>query len=580
VLTVTSTADTDQDGFLTVREAIAQANNDAFGGQSDTIVFDDSLGRATITLTGGPLTLSGANPDVAETMDGSGRITLSGNNSSQVLIINSGVHASITGLTITAGQGYFGGGVDNQGTLTVSNSALSNNTAIFGGPPAAGGGAINNRAGATLMVTASIFSSNNGPVQPGGLGGALDNHGTAMIIDTMFNGNVARAAGGIENLGTLTVNGSTFTSNRTGALLAPGGTISNESSGVLTLTNSTLYANIGGAGGGLANYGNATLTSVTVTGNRTLNPGVAGGLYLYSGTVLLDNSIVAGNVNTDPSGTHPSDILLAPSATVDPASSYNVIGTGGSGGLMDGENGNQVGVANAGLGPLAENGGSTQTLALLAGSPALNAGDPAQAGAPDQRRVLRTGGVNVGAYQASASGFVVTAPDTSMAGMPFDVALTAVDPFGQVALGYTGTVAFSTQDPAGTFDPAGYSFQPGDYGTATFPQGATLNTPDNTWDVTATDVDSGITGAAYVAVTEAPAPPAGVGARRDRAAAPADVGPDAPAVARWFAARAPEGPTALAWEATVEAMARTRRHASPGLVDGTAEGLPAVSALG
>jgi hypothetical protein len=56
----------------------------------------------------------------------------------------------------------------------------------------------------------------------------------------------------------------------------------------------------------------------------------------------------------------------------------------------------------------------------LAGSPALNAGDPAQLGGADQRGVVRSGGVNIGAYQASASSFVLTAPATVTAGTAFD----------------------------------------------------------------------------------------------------------------------------------------------------------------
>jgi CSLREA domain-containing protein len=53
VLTVTSAADTPEAGMLTLREAVALANADANQGQSDTIVFDDGLGNATITLTAG-----------------------------------------------------------------------------------------------------------------------------------------------------------------------------------------------------------------------------------------------------------------------------------------------------------------------------------------------------------------------------------------------------------------------------------------------------------------------------------------------------------------------------------------------
>jgi hypothetical protein len=86
-------------------------------------------------------------------------------------------------------------------------------------------------------------------------------------------------------------------------------------------------------------------------------------------------------------------------------------------------------------------------MALLPGSPALDAGDPAELGISDQRGVVRTAGVNIGAYQASASAVLLTAPRRVHAGVPFDVTVTAVDPFGQVAVGYSGTVTFSTSDP-------------------------------------------------------------------------------------------------------------------------------------
>jgi hypothetical protein len=277
------------------------------------------------------------------------------------------------------------------------------------------------------------------------------------------------------------------------------------------LTNSTLYGNIGGAGGGLANSGTATLTSITVTGNRTTNPGVNGGLYIGSGTVLLDNSIVAGNVSVSTFGTFASDILLGPSGMLDSASPYNVIGTGGSGGLMDGVNGNQVGVADAGLGPVTDHGGPTQTMALLAGSPALNTGDPAQSGAPDQRGVIRSGGVNVGAYQASASAFLVSAPDTVQAGAPFDVTVTAVDPYGEVAVGYTGTVTFSSTDAdPGVVLPADYTFTLDDGGVHTFTDTGlgetTLITPgDQTLTVMDT-ADNTITASATITVNSGPGP--------------------------------------------------------------------------
>src|SRR5262249_56915468 len=87
------------------------------------------------------------------------------------------------------------------------------------------------------------------------------------------------------------------------------------------------------------------------------------------GSETLRNTIVAGN--TFFGSNNASDI----SGTAESSSSYNLIGTGGSGGLTSGVNHNQVGVANPGLGSLGNYGGPTQTIPLLAGSPAINAGN-------------------------------------------------------------------------------------------------------------------------------------------------------------------------------------------------------------
>src|SRR5262249_25697293 len=106
-----------------------------------------------------------------------------------------------------------------------------------------------------------------------------------------------------------------------------------------------------------------------------------------------------------------------------------------------------------------------------------NAGDAAQLGVADQGGVVRRGGVNIGAYQASASAFVLTAPATITAGTAFDVTVKAVDMFGQTALGYRGTVTFSTTDPdPGVVLPAAYTFTAADQGMHTF-GGFTLITP-------------------------------------------------------------------------------------------------------
>jgi hypothetical protein len=157
------------------------------------------------------------------------------------------------------------------------------------------------------------------------------------------------------------------------------------------------------------------------------------------------------------------------------------------------------------LGSLGNYGGPTQTIPLLAGSPAVNAGDPALLGTTDQRGVVRTGGVNIGAYQASATAFVLSAPDTVQSGTPFDATVTAVDPFGQVAVGYTGTVTFSTSDTdSGVVLPADYTFTADDGGVHTFTDTGlgeiTLVTPgDQTLTVTDT-TDDAINGNATITV--------------------------------------------------------------------------------
>src|SRR5262249_48314610 len=177
-------------------------------------------------------------------------------------------------------------------------------------------------------------------------------------------------------------------------------------------------------------------------------------------------------------------------------------------GISNGVNGNQVGSASnpidPELGPLQANGGPTQTMELLAGSPALNAGDPAQLGTADQRGVVRAGGVNIGAYQASATAFLVTAPALATAGTAFDLTVQAVDPFRQPAVGYTGTGHFRRSDAQAVL-PGNDTFSVADAGTHTFPGAVTLKTAGRQT-VTATDtVIASLTGSGTVTVNPAAA---------------------------------------------------------------------------
>jgi hypothetical protein len=114
--------------------------------------------------------------------------------------------------------------------------------------------------------------------------------------------------------------------------------------------------------------------------------------------------------------------------------------------------------------------------------------------------------VNLTNMPAAAVQFAVTtsAGTPQVAGTPFDVTVTALDPYGNTATGYLGSVTFTSADPYGASLPADYTFGAADAGAHTFPGGATLYTA-GTWDVTATDRVSGITGAAFVNVQAASA---------------------------------------------------------------------------
>ena len=115
------------DGSL--RKAILDAN--AMAGD-DTITFATPFFSTprTITLTSGELAI---NSNLTITGPGANLLTVAGNNASRVFRINSGFTVSLNGMAVTSGNGGDvgdGGGIRNDGTLTVTNSTISGNTAI------------------------------------------------------------------------------------------------------------------------------------------------------------------------------------------------------------------------------------------------------------------------------------------------------------------------------------------------------------------------------------------------------------------------------------------------------------------
>jgi hypothetical protein len=120
------------------------------------------------------------------------------------------------------------------------------------------------------------------------------------------------------------------------------------------------------------------------------------------------------------------------------------------------------------------------------------------------------GSANVAVSPAPAVQFQIAAPTSSAANAPFDVTVTALDPYLNVDINYQGTIAFATSDlDPGVILPASYTFTAADAGVHTFTAGVTLVTPGNQT-LTATDANS-LTGSAVVTIVPPPSPPAPAG---------------------------------------------------------------------
>ncbi len=404
---------------LSPRQAVALAN---VSPGADTIRFSPSLNGQTLTLTQGPLILTAPYADETTTINGAGQVTISGGSSSEIIATLLGVPLNLTQLSLINGManaggysGGYGGAVTARGPLSVNQCVFTNNQAEFGGGSvyyegpgftlsitgttfqenSAGdgyttGGAIYLTSG-TAMINQSMFTNNTA-----GYGGALVNYDGMTVDQCAFSGNTAivtsasnGGGGAIYNSGTLlNVRASTFSGNQAGT--DGGGAIVSYYTPT-TIVNSTFSGNSStGSGGAIYAYGGSLATrDNTIVLNRADTEGggsaLGGGIAVVSGAdVLLFNTIVAGNTVGAPGSTTANDV----DGTANSTSANNLIGdTATSGGLMNGTQGNIVGVNGSGTRPigsiinttLADNGGPTFTHALASNSPALTAGNTAQA---------------------------------------------------------------------------------------------------------------------------------------------------------------------------------------------------------
>jgi hypothetical protein len=315
-----------------------------------------------------------------------------------------GSQTQISGCTFNNCAGSNGGAVNSLGTqLTIINSTFTSNSAFGtgGGAEVGGNGGIGgavyvdnvSNAGSALWqlsITGCSFSSNQANDHAGAVFGFTDPaKPSASIVDRCsFSGNTVNGghgqAGGVYSLnGSLTLSNSTFTLNQS-ASNGGGATCANSST---LIANCTFQGNSAVLGGGVyAGSGNVSLINVTLAQNAA--SGFAGGLWSILGFTTVQNCIFSANTGVTPgAGTQVNESFAGGANVQAPAGDKPASASG------------TTMAANAMLGALANNGGTTLTMRPLAGSPAIDL--PGVLGAPllDQAGHARNRAPDAGACE-------------------------------------------------------------------------------------------------------------------------------------------------------------------------------------
>lgn len=438
----------------------------------DTIVIP----AGTIALTGpaGEILNTGGDLNIRKNLtirgQGPGVTTLDGSGIDRVLSIEGGRAVTISGVTIRNGNAgaSTGGGILSSGALTLANSEIRENGGAFGGGISAGGG--------SLTVTGVRVTDNTATQDGGGIhaaapasltdvtimgnsanrdGGGIVSNGTFSLANSTVIGNTGGLGGGILNNATLTIVNSTVGEN---TARDEGGGIRNV--GTAVLASSTIRRNTSTLGGGISNLGSLTLTNVTISGNTASNEGA--GIYNgSSGAATLTNITLAAN-----SGMFSGGIRNEAGGNV--TLRNTVIERGQSGanctGLLTSQGHNlsqddscvasftapgDINSSSPLLGPLADNGGPTETHALEAGggSPAIDGGDNAACPPIDQRGFLRpvdgsgdtVATCDIGAYEVVPSIAAALAAAVLPLGRAVQVGGLAATAFATILNGGPGT---------------------------------------------------------------------------------------------------------------------------------------------
>ncbi len=327
-------------------------NNDCLSSPTacQTISHAISLASSRDTITVAPATYTeNLTINFSLRIIGSGAATtiVDGGGVGTVFTISSrAAHVLFSQLTIRNGYTQSdGGGIINWGTLTVQHTTISGNTAN------SGGGIWNY---GTLRINHSAISGNI-LLSESGYGGGIYNWGTLTVNRSTITANSAYDGGGVlsQGLTVVAINNSTLSGNSA----TWGGGVDFFDDSTATINNSTLSGNSATwGGGGIMNDSMLTINNSTISGNTA-----GGGIFQstgYGGS-LIQNSVIANNSGGNCIGTLTSN-------------GYNL----SSDNTCNFNNTGDLNNTDPKLGFLKNNGGPTQTQALLKGSPAIDAGNP------------------------------------------------------------------------------------------------------------------------------------------------------------------------------------------------------------